>query len=440
MTHLWEPHAYSDAARADCAWRLDPDWPSPTGDIDTDIAIIGGGYTGLSAALHLAEAGESVTVLEAKSPGWGASGRNGGFCCLGGGMAKDATLTRRHGPSAVGDWLTAQKSAIGLVSDLLARHQIDASRHSHGEVVIAHSPRAFHEFNEEQAHLAAHGIAADILSPEALTERGLHAHGSFGGLHVKIGFALDPGAYAMGLARAAEAAGAAIHANAPVSAIAETAEGFRLTLPQGVVRARRLLIATNGYSAEDVPQWLRARTMPMQSSIIVTRPLSPDEQAAQGWTSDLMAYDSRLLLHYFRRLPDGRFLFGMRGGLNARPATEAHIRTKIRQDFNTMFPAWADVEAPHFWSGLVNFTRSFTPYAGPLPGMKNAWIAMGYHGNGVAMASYSGAIMASLIRGRRPDLPYPDAMQVPLGRFPLGRYRRLLIAASLPLRAALDRR
>ena len=97
MKRLWEARAYGDTVRAGCAWRLDTDWPGVEGDLDTDIAVIGAGYTGLSAALHLAEAGETVTVLEAKAPGWGASGRNGGFCCLGGARVSDTALVRRHG-------------------------------------------------------------------------------------------------------------------------------------------------------------------------------------------------------------------------------------------------------------------------------------------------------------------------------------------------------
>ncbi len=438
MKRLWEPHAYSDAARADCAWGLDQDWPRAEGDIHTDIAIIGGGYTGLSAALHLAEAGEEVTLLEAKSPGWGASGRNGGFCCLGGAMISERGLIRRHGADEPDNWFAAEKAAITLVADLLERHGINASRHSDGEVVLAHNPRAFRSFGEEQHFLTRQGVESEIIPAPALAERGLNAAGMHGGLHVRLGFGLDPGAYVAGLARAAARAGTDIFANSPVTAISPEGNGHRLTLPSGTVHAKRLLIATNGYSSEDVPHWLAGRTMPMQSSVIVTRPLTAEERAAQGWTSDLMAYDSRSLLHYFRLMPDGRFLFGMRGGLNARPGTEARIRAKIRADFNAMFPGWSHVETPHFWSGLVNLSRSFTPYTGPVPGMKNTWTSMAYHGNGVAMASYGGALVADLMRGRAPTHPYPATMQTLPGRFPLGRRRRVLLAAGLPLKALSD--
>jgi len=138
-------------------------------------------------------------------------------------------------------------------------------------------------------------------------------------------------------------------------------------------------------------------------------------------------------------LPDGRFLFGMRGGYRATPAAEARIARKIRADFAAMFPAWAGVEIAHEWSGLVNLSRGLTPYLGPVPGMDNTWISMAYHGNGVAMASYSGALVASLIRGETPALPYPTVMKAPLGRFPLGRHRRALFLAATPLLWLRDR-
>lgn len=439
MTRPWEDFAYSDAPRADCAWRLDQDWPALEGDAQTDVAIIGGGYAGLSAALHLAQSGVQATVLEAHVPGWGASGRNGGFCCLGGAMADFDTLARRFGPDQASLWIEAEIQAIGLVEELIAAHGIDVGRHSHGELVLAHTPRVARRFAADKAHYEAHGIAAEVLSTAALAERGLTAAGSHGGLHVNIGFGLDPGAYAAGLARAAQGAGADIRAQSEVTGITAEGTGYRLTTARGTLRARRLLIATNGYSSDHLPPWLAGRFMPVQSSVMVTRPITPDEQAAQGWTADIMAYDSRNLLHYFRLMPDGRFLFGMRGGMKAHPSREAKIAARLRTDFAAMFPAWAGVETAHYWSGLVNLARGGTPYVGPIPGMTNAWTAMAWHGNGVAMASYGGALVADLIAGRTPDRPFPDVMQAPLARFPLGRHRRWLLIAATPLMGLADR-
>jgi len=194
------------------------------------------------------------------------------------------------------------------------------------------------------------------------------------------------------------------------------------------------LIATNGYSSEDMPDWLAARYLPTQSAVLVTRPLSEGELAAQGWTSDQMAYDTRNLLHYFRLMPDRRFLFGMRGGLMSSAWSERQVHERVRGDFEAMFPAWKEVPSPNHWSGMVCLSRNRVPYVGPVPERPGMFAGLAYHGNGVAMGSYSGRWLADLVLGRDPEVIYPTPMHEPMGRFPLGRARRVLLP---PLYAAL---
>ena len=121
------------------------------------------------------------------------------------------------------------------------------------------------------------------------------------------------------------------------------------------------------------------------------------ELEAQGWTSRQMCYDSRNLLHYFRLMPDNRFLFGTRGGLLSSPRAEAAAQARARRDFEAMFPAWSNVDTPFGWSGMVCLSRNRTPYVGPIPEMPGAFAALAYHGNGVAMGSYSGHMLAGLL-------------------------------------------
>ena len=141
--------------------------------------------------------------------------------------------------------------------------------------------------------------------------------------------------------------------------------------------------------------------------MIVTRPLTDDELAAQGWTTHQMCYDDRFFLHYFRLMPDRRMLFGMRGGLFSSARFDARMHRTIRRHFEAMFPAWRHVETPHGWNGLLSLAPDLTPFAGPIPDMPGAFAALSYHGNGVAMASHAGAILADLARGCRPDPLYP---------------------------------
>ncbi len=428
MRHIYEPNAYTDAPRAECFWAPPPaDFPRLEGDAASEFAVVGGGFAGLSAALELAGRGASVTLLEAHAPGWGASGRNGGFCCLGGDALGAREITRRFGHDAADAYFNTQRAAIDLVAELLETHAIDAERHSDGEVVLAHRARAVRELQGEAAHLNRYGVRTRLIPREALAGEGM-AGPFHGGLHVGLGFGLEPGKYVGGLARAAAAAGADIRAQSPATAIASDGDGFVLTTPRGRLTARRLILATNGYSSEDVPDWMAGRYLPLQSNIIVTRPLSEAERNAAGWTTDLMAYDTRTLLHYFRMLPDGRFMFGRRGALTAGPRAQARMRAAVIRHFHAMFPAWREVEVPHFWSGFVNLAADRLPHIAPLDGWDGAWAAMAWHGNGVALASWAGRQVA---RAALDGAPVPAVMARPLPRWPLGRARRLLLAPAL---------
>jgi glycine/D-amino acid oxidase-like deaminating enzyme len=429
MKRLWEPEAYGPGPLSGCWWAETVpahDWPALQSDLSTDVAIIGGGFTGLSAALHLAEAGVEATVIEAEHPYWGASGRNGGFCCLGGSKASDATLRRRFGDEGLREWRQTEKSAVELVGSLLDRLGIDADRHSDGETQLAHRPKDFVAMQAAARALpATYGVTPTLIPPEAMADHGMK--GPFhGALTIPTGFALNPRKYAHGLAMAAQAAGARICAHTRVERIEGTGP-YRLRTPNGTVSAKRLVIATNGYSSDDVPDWLAGRTMPVQSSVLVTRQMTAEEIAAQGWSSLQMCYDTRKLLHYFRLMPNGRMLFGMRGGLAQTPAAVAANKAQIRASFETMFPAWRGVETPHYWSGLICLARNLTPYVGPIDGMPGAFAGFAYHGNGVGMGSYAGKLLAALVQGRAPEGPYAPALKAQPGRFPFGMARRAIM-------------
>jgi glycine/D-amino acid oxidase-like deaminating enzyme len=442
MRRIGRAYAYGPDPVARCWWAETvetPDWPRAEGEMTADVAVIGGGFTGLSAALHLAEAGVDVALCEAEAPFWGASGRNGGFCCLGGAKADDATLARRFGEAGRRDWRRTERAAVETVAGLIERLGLEVDRHSEGETLLAHRPRDWAALQRDAARAAEdYGVAPRLTPAADLAAEGM-AGPFHGALTLPVGFALNPRKYAAGLARAAEAAGARLYAPAPVEALVPERDGWRLDLPAGRLRARRVILATNGYSAEDVPRWMRARTMPVASNVIVTRPLTGDELQAAGWTSGQMAYDTRGLLHYFRLMPDNRFLFGMRGGLFETPRERAALARKIRQDFEAMFPAWAQVETPWLWSGLVCLTRPLTPFAGAVPGALGLFAGFGYHGNGVAMGTHAGRLLADLVRDRAPGAAYPEAMRRPPGRFPFGRFRRAALVPAYSAQALADR-
>lgn len=432
MRRIFSDYAYGAGPRAGCWWDETVDVPrNPPldGDIRCDVAIIGAGFTGLSAALQLAKAGASVAVLDAQGVGWGASGRNGGFCCLGGARASDARLDRTYGKPARLAWRRAEVAAVELVDSLIADLHLDVDRHSRGETLLAHRPKDALPFAAEAAAVAEnYGVSAEVLGPSDLADQGMS--GPFhGALTIPVGFGLNPQKFVAGLAAAARNAGARLFDETAATQISKG----RVVTATGTVHASQTILATNGYAQEDMPPWMAGRYMPAQSTVLVTRPLSDAELRAQGWTSDQMAYDTRNLLHYFRLMPDGRFLLGMRGGLLSGRQAEARARARVLRSFRQMFPAWVAVEVTHSWSGLVCLARDQVPFAGAVPGAPHLLAGFAYHGNGVAMGTLTGKILADLALGRTPDV-YPEVMQHPPRRFPLGPYRRALMP---PLYAAM---
>ncbi|WP_323783758.1 FAD-dependent oxidoreductase [Thalassovita sp.] len=431
MKRIMPQYSYGPGPRARCFWGPstvpDDQMPSASGTIRTQFAVIGAGYTGLNAALHLAQAGQTVTVFDAESPGWGASARNGGFCCLGGTNLPFKTIAKRHGTQGLQDWCASEVAAIEQVRSFLTRTGTDADTHSNGETILAHSPGAMRELRSEQAELeTAYGVKTDLIEAEDLARQGMRGR-FFGALTLPTGFGLNPRKYADGLAGACLAAGVTIHGQSPVLSVKSEGAGFTLQTPGATIQADKVIFATNGYSSEDVPDWMRARYMPLQSNVLVTRPLSAEEIRA-GWSSDQMAYTHQTFLNYFRLMPNGQFLFGMRGGLGSSPKVDAALHRRTRERFEAVFPDWAHVETPYCWNGILAFSAKRAPYVGPIPEMPGAFVGFAYHGNGVAMGSYAGALLADLAQGKDPDRPYPALMRdVPM-RFPFGKFRRMLMA------------
>lgn len=430
MTRPYPAHAYSDAPRAGCYWpHTVPHLTHPAlrGDMSADVAIVGGGVTGLSAALHLAEAGARVVLLEQRQIGWGASGRSGGFCCLGGAKASDAQLTRMFGPEAARDWHQTEVAAVATAEALIARLGLKVDRHSHGETILAHSSRAWEVLQKDARHVASdYDVQPEVIGRDGLDDAGMT--GPFhGAVTIPIGFGLNPLKYATGLAKAAEAAGAQMFAGTEVLALARDPTGWLVETQGGLVRAPNVVIATNGYSSDHLPPWLRARFLPAQSAVLVTRPFSDAEARDQGWTTDQMAYTARTFLQYFRRMPCGRMLFGMRGSLLSAPRADGRAAKRLLQQFRAFFPHFAAEPPPHIWSGLVSLSASLVPFCGPVPGQAGLFAALNYHGNGIAMGSHAGAILADLISESGTRRSYPVFLAHPLPRFPAGRFRRHLL-------------
>ena len=401
---------YPDSWYAATVTPLAP-FPRLRGAARADVCVVGAGYTGLSAALHLAEAGQDVVLLEAQRVGFGASGRNGGQ--LGSGQrVGPRSLERLVGcDDAVRLWQLAEDSK-GLTKSLIARHGIDC----HLRPGIAHMTFSARETAAEHAeadHLAEvygypHLEKLNREAAQALCPSPAYA----GGTLDRDAAHLHPLAYALGLARAARDAGATIHEGSEVTRLDTSGPRPKVQTAQGAtVEADYVILAGNGYLAGLAPQVAR-HVMPINNFIVATEPLG--DRAAQVLTQDIAVADSRFVVDYFRLSHDGRLLFG--GGESYGYRFPTDIRATVRRPMLKIFPHLADLRLDYAWGGTLAITMRRMPYlARPA---RHVLSASGYSGHGVGMATLSGRLMALAVQGECAG--FDTLTRVPAASFPGG--------------------
>jgi len=434
---LYDPVAY-DPAPVPSYWEAtappdDPGWQPLEGEESCDVAVIGGGYTGLSAALHLArDHGLDVAVLEAGGRfGWGASGRNGGFCCMPATKMSIAGMTRRFGPDETTRFYASQREGIAFTRSLIADNGIACDAVGDGMFEVAHRPRALAGLRDYGAALTRlFGIETSLYSAGEFRAIGHDSAEQFGAMKMHVGFALNPLKFAHGLAQAAARHGARLHAGSLVTRWLRHGATHILLTDRGTLRARRVVVAANGYMRERLHRAFDARILPALSNIIVTRPLTAAELAAQSWHTDCPLINARKLLFYYRKLPDGRILFGARGDLSGSPADGTRMRDWMVRRFRAVFPAWRDVGIEYFWRGFVCMSRSLAPSIGRLADDPSVFYGFGYHANGVNTAPWAGMKLAAMVAGTEKADDLPAVLRGLPPRFPLPFLRLKYLAAA----------
>jgi glycine/D-amino acid oxidase-like deaminating enzyme len=378
-----------------------------------DVVVIGGGYTGLSAALRLAKLGARVSVLEQETIGWGASSRNGGMV-LTGQKHGIGDMTRTFGATRARALWNASLAALETVATLIQEESIECDFARRGHLDVAYKPahmehlKAAHELLEREFDYPTQLVPKENLREELGTA---YYHG---GLVDERSAGLNPAKYVRGLARAAARAGADLHDASPALAIEKTPTGFTIKTSRGAIDCKDVLAATNGYTGAATPQ-LQKRIIPIGSYIISTEPLDP-QLAQQLIPKNRMVFDTKNFLYYFRRSPDDRIVFGGRAAFF--PATPSTVRESahiLRQGLLQVFPEVENYPTAFAWGGTLGFTFDIYPHAGQMDGVH---YAMGYAGHGVALATYLGQQLANRIAGQAwhnpfEGMPFPT---VPLYR------------------------
>ena len=394
-----------------------PNFPKLEGSVTADVCIVGAGYTGLSAALHLAEAGYKVVLLEAHRVGWGASGRNGGQ--VGTGLNKDqAELESMFGkPQAQALW-DLSLEAVNLCKDLVQKHQIDCDLQA-GIIHADHRQRFVEGSRAFAEKLQRDYNYSDIrFLDQAAMQRELHSPLYYGGV-LNLGAAhLHPLNYALGLAQAAHQAGVVIYEHSPVLSYSNGTKA-EVVLEQGTVTANYLILACNGYLDNLEPK-VASRVMPINNYIVATEPLT-EAQTLDLIPNRYAVADSAFVVNYFRLSADKRLLFG--GGESYSFKFPSDIQGLVRPRMLQVFPQLAHTKIDYAWGGTLAVTVNRLPYFTRI--QPNVFSVSGYSGHGVALATLAGKLLSEVVSGtaerfevmaKLPNWPFPGGT---LLRWPL---------------------
>ena len=378
-----------------------------TADMDVDVVIIGAGFTGLTAAIFLAqEYGIRATVLEANRTSWGCSTRNGGQAQCASGRLKRSQWIERYGLDTAlklhRECLDGMKTFKSLIQD------IDCEPQHGGHLYVAHRDKVMPTLEKEAKLLReTFDYDAQILDAETVKRDWIGDQEAAGAMHEPEGIGIHAGKLAFGYLKKARSLGARVHPSSPVQGW-ETRNGVHyLKTPGGVVKARAVGIATGGYTSQSLHPELKNRLLPILSNSIVTRPLTPGEIDACSLRTHQVITDTRVLRHYYRLLPDNRLQIGSRSAITGRDAPQQKYEDALVSNMVRKFPALKGISLEYSWWGWVDVSHDMMPRIHQPDPKETVFYALGYGGNGVMYSAQAGRRLAQWIAGDGKQLDLP---------------------------------
>ncbi len=370
-----------------------------------DVAVIGAGFTGLSAARTLAKRGARVAVLESETIGWGASSRNGGMVLTGMKLGVNQLISM-YGRELTERMYAASLASMDCVEQIVREEKIECDFYRCGHLEVACKQKHFDDYARQAEVIARefnHTLRV-VQKNELSAEIGSTIY--YGGMVDEVSAGCNPARYVAGLGRAAMKAGAEIFEQARVEKIERESRGgeagWKLTTSRGTVWAHDVFVGTSGYTGRATPA-LQKKLIPIGSFIITTEVL-PEKLAHELSPRNRMIYDSKNYLYYYRLTPDRRMLFGGRAAFF--PETSQTVRQSaeiLRRGMIDVYPQLSDAKIDYVWGGTLDFAFDIMPHAGQMDGM---YYALGYAGHGVAMATFQGQKIAEMMAGDKPENPF----------------------------------
>ena len=369
-----------------------------TKNVNCEIVVVGGGYTGLLCAINLIENYNlDVILIEAGKIGWGASSRNGGFCSFPPIKTSFKELQKIYGKEETKRFFRNAVEGSNYTKDIISNYNIDCDITGESNFIVAHHPNKFKQIKEQaEVYKSEFGIETELYSKEEFNKFGHGGNEQFGALSYKPGFAINPLKFVNGITKYALSKKLKIFEHTLVDKINKNNGYYTLKSKEGSVKARKVVVATNGFYQEGLVPQLNSRILPVISNIIVTRKLTDKEIDLHNFKTFSPIVNTKNLLYYYRKLPDNRILFGTRGDYIGSDQSNLDRAKIMEKFFKNIFPDWASISIDYNWRGLIAMSQKLTPSIGKIEN-EEIYYGFGYHGVGVSSAPWTGNQLSKLV-------------------------------------------